>query len=181
MNDSRKNKPRILFLCVLAVGILVCFTLIYQPDGTANRSDSLADFNFCLNFNTYGRDQDDTYKGTFTKDLVLDGTKTIDFKLPDDIMKQIFDVMKEMDIMSFPDTLSVEGVYVTPSCDYKLTVSMNGKTKTITWSGGFYPSMDDSGLTQRNKDFLRLVRTVSDYIYNTDTYKNMPAANGGYD
>lgn len=32
-----------------------------------------------------------------------------------------------------------------------------------------------------NVDFLKLVKHISDYVYSTAEYKNMPEANGGYD
>lgn len=171
---------RFLFLCLLGIGILISVTYLYSPKDNDTQTENMSNFNFSLNFNTYGRDQIDTYNGTFTKDLVLDGTNTIDFKLPDDIKKEVFSLMTEIDIMSFPEMLKVDGMAVTPSCDYKLTVTMNGKTKTIVWNEGFHPSMDVE-LPKENMDFLRLVKLISDYIYGTDAYKNMPKSNGGYD
>ena len=138
------------------------------------------DFNFQLNFNIYGRDQIDTYKGTFTKDLVMDGTKTIKFKIPENVKKDIYNLMMDIDIMLFPDILKVEGMAVTPSCDYKLTVTIKGKTKTIVWNEGFYTDMT-TNLPKDNVNFLKLVEHIRDYIYSTDEYKNMPIANGGYD
>jgi hypothetical protein len=138
------------------------------------------DFNFRLNFNTYGRNQIDTYKDTFTKDLVLDDTKTIDFYLPVSVKKDIYKMMMDINIMSFPDRLKVDGMAVTPSCDYKLTVTINGKTKNIVWKEGFFTSMTEN-LPKENIKFLNLVKFISDYIYSTNEYKNMPKANGGYD
>ena len=180
MNKSnRQSKLTVLFLCILAVGILLILTLLFSPEEN-DAMTNIADFNFRLNFNTYGRDQIDTYNGTFTKDLILDGTKTIDSKLPDEIKNEIYKLMTEIDIMSFPDMLTVEGMAVTPSCNYELTITMDGKTKTIVWNDGFYPSMN-AKLPKVNTDFLRVVTMVSDYIYSTDAYKNMPKANGGYD
>lgn len=151
-----------------------------ENSNNLNTEDSLPeDFNFLLNFNTYGKEQIDTYKGTFTKDLVMDGTKTIDFIIPADMKRELYELMLDIDIFSFPDTLKVDGMSVTPSCDYKLTVTANGKTKHIVWKEGFFLSMDD-GLPKENKDFLKLVKKISDYIYETSEYKGMPAAKGGY-
>lgn len=138
------------------------------------------DFNFCLNYNTDGKCQIDTYKGTFTKDLVLDGTKTIDFVIPDSVKKDIYRMIVDLNITSFPKRLKVDGMSVSPSCDYKLTVTINGKTKNIVWEEGFPTSMTDN-LPEDNVKFLRLVKYVSDYIHNTDEYRKMPKANGGYD
>ncbi len=179
------SKRTILIICLVLFVILIPTTYLVIPNSKLNKIDTLQDknlddFNFQLNFNTYGKDQIDTYKGTFTKDLVMDGTKTIEFKLPNYIKKDIYNSMMDIDIMSFPDTLKVEGMSVTPSCDYKLTVTIKGKTKVIIWNEGFYTDMT-TNLPKDNVNFLKLVKDIRDYIYSTDEYKNMPKANGGYD
>ena len=179
------SKRTILIICLVIVAILIPTTYFVIQNSKSNEIDTLQDdnsddFNFKLNFNTNGKDQIDTYKGTFTKDLVMDGTKTIEFKIPDNIKNDICNLMVDIDIMSFPETLKVEGMGVTPSCDYKLTVTIKGKTKTIVWNEGFYTDMT-TNLPKDNVNFLKLVKHISDYIYSTDEYKNMPKANGGYD
>lgn len=82
--------------------------------------------------------------------------------------------------MSFPEKLKIEGIDVSPSCDYNLTVTIDGKTKNISWEEGFDTSMTDN-LPEDNMKFLRLVKYINDYIYSTDEYRKMPKANGGYD
>lgn len=138
------------------------------------------DFNFRLNFSTYGKSQIDTYKGTLTKDLILDGSKTIEFKIPDNVKKDIYKLMMDINILSYPDTLKVDGMAITPSCDYELTVTINGKTKTIIWKEGFPPFMTDN-LSKENQNFLKLVKHIDDYICSTEEYKKMPKERGAYD
>ncbi|TYQ18125.1 UNVERIFIED_CONTAM: hypothetical protein Cloal_0533 [Acetivibrio alkalicellulosi] len=179
------SKRNVLIICLVIFAILIPTTYLGIQNSKSNEIDTLQDenlddFNFQLNFNTYGKDQINTYKGTFTKDLVMDGTKTIEFKIPDNVKNDIYNLMMDIDIMSFPDTLKVEGMAVTPSCDYKLTVTIRGKTKVIVWNEGFYTDMT-TNLPKANVNFLKLVKHISDYIYSTDEYKNMPKANGGYD
>ena len=36
-------------------------------------------------------------------------------------------------------------------------------------------------LPKDNVDFLKLVKHISDYIYSTEEYKNMPKVNGFYE
>jgi len=181
-----RGKYTVFIIYIIVFGILLSTANFVAKDVQPNNiisslnNGNSVDFNFCLNFNTYGKDQIDTYNGTFTKDLVLDGTKTIDFKLPDNIKAEIYKLMLGIDIMSFPDILKVDGMSVTPPCCYSLKVTMNGKTKNIFWNDGFYPSMDEN-LPKDNVNFLKLVKYISDYIYNTEEYRNMPRANGGYD
>ena len=97
---------------MLAVLLSTTFFLIKNnnsKDSDTLHVESLDDFNFELNFSTYGWDRIDTYNGTFTKDLVASGTKTIKFTIPDNIKKGIYDLLMDIDIMSFPNELKVEG------------------------------------------------------------------------
>ena len=158
-------------LIIIVISTLFIFFLLSRS--------SRDEFNFRLNFNVMGREQIDTYKNTFTKDHVMNGIKTIGFGIPVEVKDDIYRLMKEIDIMSFPDTLENAGLNVTPSSDYKLTVTMDGNTKTIIWKDGIYPGMSDD-LPRYNADFLKLVKYIQDFIYQTDEYKNMPEANGGY-
>ncbi len=179
------SKYIILVLCAVALVALLWTAHFIMSGSRSNSSVSLKnaginDFNFKLNFNVLGKEQLDTYKGTYTKDLVLNGTKTIDFKIPDNVKSEIYKLMMDVNILSFPDTLKAGSMLVMPSCDYKLTVTINGKTKNIIWKDGLYPSMKDS-LPKDNKNFLKIVKYISDYIYSTEEYKNMPQANGGYE
>ena len=138
------------------------------------------DFDFRLDFGVDGKNRIDTFNGSFTKDLVIDGTATIDLIIPENIMKDIYDKMMEIDIMSFPDTLDLDDLFITPSCDYDLHITANGINKAIVWTDGFFTSMEE-GLPAKNIKFLELVKYISDYIYSTDEYKQMPEANGAYE
>lgn len=178
------GKYTALILCLVMLGILLSAIYFVRQKNQSGDPNTLYgkfdDFNFRLNFNTLGKEQIDTYRGTLTKDLVMDGTKTVKFKIPNDVKKEIYKLMIDINILSFPDTLKVDGMAVTPSCDYKLTATINGRVKTIVWKEGFYPSMIDN-LPKDNVNFLKLVKYISDYIYGTEEYKNMPQAKGGYE
>ncbi|HEY9061756.1 MAG TPA: hypothetical protein VIO64_14780 [Pseudobacteroides sp.] len=185
MSEIKNNKLVVFIISAAVLVVLLCTAYVaiqnFQPKDIYILSyEDLDKFNFKLNFNTNGKYQIDTYKGTFTKDLVKDGTKTIEFKLPDNIKKSIYDLMRDIDIMSFPTKLDLEGTGIMPSCDYKLTVTIGSKSRTIEWSNGLYPEVNNIDLSIHNKNFLKLVKYISDYIYSTDEYKNMPEANGAY-
>lgn len=166
------SKLLVLLVCIIILGdaLFTVFLLNKNTDG----------FNFKLNFNTYGKDQINTYNKTFTKDLVLNGSQTIDFEFSTEVKQQILELMTKMNIMSCPDDLKVEGMGITPPCHYKLTVTIKGETKTIIWDEGFYSGMTEN-LPRDNVNFLKLVEFVSNNIYSMEEYKNMPEANGGYD
>lgn len=183
-NTIFKRKTIFVFSGTILLSILLITFFFIAKNNISKNINVLnqypEDFNFCLNFSTYGKNQIDTYKGTFTKDLVLDGIKTIDFHIPVSVKKDIYKMMMDINIISFPDRLKVDGMFVTPSCDYKLTTTINGRVKNIIWEDGFFTSMTEN-LPKENVKFLELVKFISDYIYSTEEYKNMPKNNGGYD
>lgn len=175
---------RRLIVLVTSIAILLCAGYIVAKnlptnDTYTSYNGNINEFNFRLNFNTHGINQIDTYKGVFTKDLVLDGTKTIDFKIPDNVKRDIYNLMAEIDIMAFPDNLKIDEKAMTPSCNYEMTVTIGSRTKTIKWYYAQYPQMR-SNLPKNNANFLRMVEYIENYIYSTREYKNMPEANGGY-
>ncbi len=120
---------RKLMVLVTSIAILLCTGYIVAKNFPTNGTDTsyngnISEFNFRLNFNTHGINQIDTYKGIFTKDLVLDGTKTIYFKIPDNVKRDIYNLMAEIDIMAFPDDLKVDEKGMSPSCNYEMTVTI---------------------------------------------------------
>ena len=153
---QNKTKGPLLSLIIVATIIIVSIFVI-QKNQTNNRDFvkvTPEDFNFCLNFSTFGLYQIDTYNETFTKDLALGGTKTISFELPDDVKDEIYNLMMDIEILSYPKTLATSGSI--PPCNYKLKVTIEGKTKTIIWDGGLYPSTTDN-IPKKQADFLKLV------------------------
>lgn len=183
--NMRGGKRTALIICLIALVISIPVVYLAMRNRTINNVDTsqtlnMDEFNFRLSFNTYGRNQIDTYDGTFTKGLANYRTETIKFKIPDPVKKNIYNFMMDIDIMSFPETLKVDGMYVTPACHYKLTVTIEGKTKNIVWNDGFDTS-DIENLPTDNANFLRLVKDISDYIYSTEEYKSMSKAESFYE
>jgi hypothetical protein len=161
-------------LLILIIGIL--FITQSMIGNELYQVTNYNDFNFRLDFG-YGGDQIDTYNNTFTKDLIIDGSITIDFVLPESIKKDVFEIMREIDIMSYPDKLTEYDII--PPCSYKLEVTINKKIKTIVWKQA-PPAISDLG-TKKEKEFLRLVKYVEDYIISTDEYKSLPEAHGFFE
>jgi hypothetical protein len=125
----------------------------------------------------YGfRNMVDTFNGTLTKDLALDGTISTSFWLTKTEQKVLMAELQQEDFFHLPDTLlSTPGVsiYPDPSPDF-LRVAANGEDKTVVW---FHPVdvTDPHGQT-----IQRLSEAVRAIIEATSEYKELPAARGGY-
>ena len=145
------------------------------------------DFNFTIDFGTYGKNNIDTYHNTFTKDLVIAGTETIDFVIPAEKMREIYEVFEEYKISGLPDDINAEVKHDTgqnytawtPSARYSLTYTCDGKTRTIVCEDGG-PWYADSGPPDSRNRLVAFVSFVSEYIYSTKDYQKMSPGEGGY-
>ena len=136
------------------------------------------DFNFSLTFGVGGKNSINTYEKTFTKDLVIDETETIEFNIPKNEMHKIYRYIKEHEIDKLSSELSLEGMSVIPSQQLNFTYTDNGEIKSIIWRDAFWE--EERSLPNQNNQFLRFIDTIIEYIYNTDEYKSMSPANGEY-
>ena len=176
----------ILFLC-----LAVCIPMAISCGNLKMPDEMPDDFNFFLAWGIEGRNAVDTYNGTLRKDLIVDGTETIDFAIPEEKMREIYSLILKYELYSLPSELSVEGIAQSPAPDYTLTYTYNGKTTSVVWLKAITSGIERLGelasggtpsknFPQGHIDFVRFIDEVRDYIYNTDEYKNMSPAMGGY-
>jgi hypothetical protein len=122
------------------------------------------------------RDMVDTFNGTLTKDLVLDGTVTVPFWLTKSEQDGLLAEIEREGFFNMPDTIaSIPGVVITPdpSPDF-LRVQVNGSDKTVVWN---YPINTSNPQGQA-------IRRLATALWNTVTakpeYKQLPPTRGGY-
>ncbi|HEX9658125.1 MAG TPA: hypothetical protein VGB89_14555 [Bacteroidota bacterium] len=121
-------------------------------------------------------DMIDTFNGTLTKDLILDGSVTIPFWLTTSEQESLLEELDRADFFNLPDTLlSIPGVALepNPSPDF-LRVVANGKNKVVIWS---YP-IDLA--TANGQSVMRLSTAIRNIVESKPEYKQLPPARGGY-
>jgi len=179
------------FWCpVLVVLLVVAFSGCENSDrAVVQQAESMpTDFNFTLKFGYAGKNVIDTYQGTFTKDLIINGTETIPFVIPEEKMKEIYASFVANSIIDLPGDINTAAeipieaitVWTTPADSYSLIYTCKGVTQTILCEDGG-PWDADTGppeVYHRLKGFISFVR---EYIYSTEDYQNMSPAEGGYD
>ncbi|WP_160037081.1 hypothetical protein [Paenibacillus sp. An7] len=140
-------------------------------------SEMPTDFNFMVSFG-YGevtKNVIDTYMGTVTKDLIINGSATAKIIFTTDELREIYDKMKTIDIMG-PKELSKEGVCLkTPSKEDKWKVTVGGETKTFSWTD------KNCGMTEDENQLLELRIYIQHMVEGFEAYKTLPEAEGGYD
>lgn len=122
------------------------------------------------------RDVVDTFDGTLTKDLVLDGTVSIPFYLTEAEQEHVLSVLTDEGFFSLPDTVhSTPGVMIEPdpSPDF-LRVQANSLDKTVVWRYPLEPA-DEHG-----QAVVRIVMAIREIVEERPEYKQLPPARGGY-
>lgn len=122
------------------------------------------------------RDMVDTFHGTLTKDLVLDGTVTIPFWLTRAEQETVRVALERENFFGLPDTLfPVPVMYVEPdpSPDF-IRVEADGVDKTVVW---IYP-LDQAN--QNNQAILRLAAVIRRIVEARSEYKQLPEPRGCY-
>ena len=143
-----------------------------------------ADFDFILTYGYSGANVLDTYNGKFTKDLIMNGTATIDFTLPDEAKREIYESLIRCGVHEMPELLTNEtrdGKYMMePSPSYKMffTYTAGGVTQSVSWPKGRGDTLRE--LPSQNNNFISFVRGVARYMEKTEEYAAMPQAEGGY-
>ena len=155
---------------LLAAAILVTACDLGEPS-------TRADLQRVRIFFKYGfRDQVDTFNGTLTKDLVLNGTVTVPFGFKQCEEDSLLAALVTASFFALPDTLyPIPNVSISPDPGYQvLRVEFEATTKSLVWM----EVLDESDpRTGRVRELWARLRNL---VQSTDTYKQLPPAVGGY-
>lgn len=126
----------------IALAILIALVVIWinvRNEGY-KRYDDLTEFEFELDFGPYGRNNLNTFNDTLTKDLVLNGTKTVEYVLPKRQKRVTYNMLKALDIMNCPEDFTTEPVEDEHVYSIRLRTVIDGEEKEIRWRvvWGFY-------------------------------------------
>jgi hypothetical protein len=165
--------------------IIVIFTSILclsACSGIAEKDEkTFENFNFIFFFGfaveTKQANCINTYEGIFTKDLIQSGTETIDFNIPEDKMKEIYDAFLEYNISDLPDDVSGESM-TRPAYTFIFTYTWGSEKRTIVCNEADFHTRGKNPDT--HKRLVKFADMIVEYIYSTEEYKNMSPATGGY-
>ena len=134
-----------------------------------------ADLEFVAKWGVGAKNVLDTAAGTFTQDMVMDPSITIDLALTAEEKSEIYQRLRDVDFWAYPsDAGGLDGMGVTPSTDYSLTVTGAGLDHTVRgndfWTD---PEIEAQAL-------YKLFRHVQAIIEARDEHKALPKPRGGY-
>ncbi len=179
---SRDKMKKILIL--LGILVLCCFVVSCTNTATAqqtgNITSSNASFNFVFKYGVSGGNTLDTFKGTYTRDMILDPAVTINMVLTPAEMDSIYQKMVEIDFFNYPDKFSGHvadnetKTEVAPYPSYFFNVEYDGKTKELLWHAK-YVNLDTPG--QKLMELINLIKSI---IESKPEYQALPKPSGGY-
>ncbi len=159
--------------------IAIACIILFISGCSSSQTTVPNDFNFSLRFGVQGKNKLSTFDDTFTKDMVIEEPITIELKLTEKEMTSIYDEMKNIDIVSYPEvykpeTLSPNKTFVTPYQTYELVIVYDGKTKKILW--------EDENLnnSSKAKKLRALINSIVETVQNKEEYEELPQPKGGY-
>lgn len=122
------------------------------------------------------RDEVDTFNGVLTKDLIMDGTRTVQFGFSSSEQDSLVKFLGQAQFFGLPDTLyPLPAVSIAPDPGPQiLRVEYQGVRKSLVWQN----VLDKSD--PRTKTVQELWVSLERLVHSTESYKRLPAARGIY-
>ncbi len=88
--------------------------------------------NLIFRFGVTGNNELNTFHGTFTKDLCIDGTITTRLVLSEAELEQVWQKLVEVDFLSLPESHPLKEPLTVPDYSYYLMVQNGNTTKEVS-------------------------------------------------
>ena len=163
----------------VVVSLVLVLTVLVGCSANQMPTEKPKDFAFILKYGVGAKNVLNTKDGTFTKDMISSGTKTTDLKLSDDELVTVYNDLRKINIMDYPEVFKPDRFVITqrsvsPNLTYELTIVYSGKQKTVFWN-------DESLSEESEAKLLRgMIDRVRSIIESKDEYKKLPEPQGGY-
>lgn len=129
-------------------------------------------FNLVFRYGVGAVNELDTFKQTYTKDMVMNPPVTIKFKLSDGEFLAIYQKIKDLNLFDDRTKEPTNGfVIVTPCSSYYLKVQIDSDQKELSWNNC------RGKINDRLQQFTDYIISI---IESKEEYKKLPAPRGGY-
>jgi len=163
-----KNKFTLIIIAVVVLAITGFFILkqINFPLKSAP-----ANFNLIFRYGIGAKNELNTFSQTYTKDMIMDPLVTVDFKLTDKELEDIYQKMNDLKLFDKKEEPAKENMDVTPCSSYYLKIQSGSDQKELSWSD-CYGKISDK--LQQFTDYIIKI------IESKEEYKALPKSKGGY-
>ncbi len=146
-----------------------------------------SNFNLIFAYGVEAKNNLDTFKGTYTRDMVYGPHITINLYLSKNELDRIYQKMVEIDFFDYPDNFSVsvspgEAWMLTPYSSYYFKVKHDSKIKELWWDDNKFWKKGDE-LTyedEKAKKLKELIELIINIIESKEEYMKLPTPRGGY-
>lgn len=139
-----------------------------------------ANFDLMLKYGVGAKNIVNTLDDTFTKDMVLDPSITVDLALTPHELNLIYQKMIEIDFFAYPDVFVIPiapgcpGGGMAPSSSYAFEVVAGDQTKTLAWNDSI---TNQNTQAEKLRDLINLIVTI---VESKQEYQELPEPRGGY-
>jgi len=144
------------------------------------RPAEVSNFNLIFKYGVMARNELNTFEGTYTKDMVIDPSITVELSLTEEELDRIYQKMVEIDFFDYPDEYKAtvfpwqsKGLKL-PYSSYYFRVEYDSKTKELSWKDNILNK------DKRAEKLRELIKFIRDIIESKEEYKQLPPARGGY-
>ena len=141
---------------------------------------SESNFNLIFKYGVFAKNELNTFKGTYTRDVVMDPPITVGLSLSIDELNRICQKMIEINFFDYPDDFSdrtptgeVIGM-TTPGSSFYFKAEYNSKVKELQWVDNIY-NKDEKA--EKLRGLIVLIISTIEY---REEYKKLPPPRGGY-
>jgi len=167
-------------IAIIILLALIAILINFRINGY-ERYDVVDEFDFELSFGTYGKKNINTFNDTITKDLVLAGTITTDYVLPEHVKKRVYNMLRDMDVLSFPSELALPMVDTDRTNFLYLRIVIDGEENSIQcWVPWGFKLGGIGSTSVQHYQFLTLTNYISNHVYKSDEWQGLPKTVGGY-
>jgi hypothetical protein len=160
-----------LFFLLICLVPLSCTDLAMSPEDR--------DFNVMMQYGITAKNEINTFHDTYTKDLILDGTITIHFVLPQSDLDRIKEKAMQIDFFSYPDEFFIQSTdsiscAIFPFQTYRIRIKSHSTIKTVFWEE------KDFATDLRADKLKELIDLIREIVESKRAYQQLPKPNGGY-
>ena len=168
--DIMKSSTGLKSLAVAIIILLVLVgCLINLRINHISYYDPFMDFNFRFNFGPDGGVELDTFK--FKLSGTLRGYRATGFLLPHWARQIVFDMMHDMDIMNYPDSLNSTSENINNVENFTLMVRIENEEKVIKWDVQLKMSKEDlEEMTDEQRAFLELAEQIKEFVLDSPAF-----------
>ncbi len=169
----------ILVLTALLSGVIACDNHT-AGDGADYAASAESDFNFIFKYGVHARNELDTFRGSYAKDMVLGLPARTQLCLSGGEMDRIYQKMVEIDFFNYPDEFSVSIApgepigMVTPHARYYFKVEYHSRIKELSWDD------EITNPDEKAEKLRELISLIRDIVESREEYKKLPEPTSGY-